>query len=164
LKDKLLRLNVLVFEIRKYRGHNNRPYAILTVPSTANGNEFLKHYGSRGRQAPLIPLLFQGASLTFRMNNKPGQPDPLKIRTLQEKEAAMRSKMGNQAPALLDSRSSRSTLSFQTLMTGVWDYDQLGKLVFDQKFKDRRQGYVTFGKNALVVSTVDFLERSYDER
>jgi hypothetical protein len=37
-------------------------------------------------------------------------------------------------------------------MTGVWDYDRLGKLVFDQKFKDERNGFITFGKSALVVS------------
>ena len=85
------------------------------------------------------------------MNNKPGQPDPLKVRTLQEKEAAMRSMMGSQAPKLQTSRYGRSTLSFQTLMTGIWDYDDFGRHVFDQKFKDQRQGYVTFGKSALVL-------------
>ncbi|EFQ92511.1 hypothetical protein PTT_10351 [Pyrenophora teres f. teres 0-1] len=149
LKDKLNQFDIIVFEIRKFRGHNGRSYAILTVPSTGNGNRFLQQYGSRGRQVPLRTMVFQGQHLTFRMNNKPGQPDPLKVKSLQEKEAAMRSKMGSQAPK--PQTSGRSTLAFQTLMTGVWDYDNLGKLSFDQKLKDRRQGYVTFGKSALVL-------------
>lgn len=49
-------------------------------------------------------------------------------------------------------------MSFRTLMTGVWDYDHLGKLVFDQKLKDKRQGYITFGKNALVVGISFYIE------
>jgi len=149
LKDKLIKFNIIIFDIRKFGGHNGRPYAILTVPSMENGHRFLQQYGSRGRQVPLRTMYFQGQPLTFRMNNKPGQPDPLKVRTLQEKEAAMRSMMGSQAPK--PQTSGRSTLAFQTLMTGVWDYDDLGQLVFDQKFKDRRQGYVTFGKSSLVL-------------
>jgi hypothetical protein len=72
---------------------------------------------------------------------------------LQEREEAERSKLGSQASTLkLQRPSGLSTLSFRTLMTGVWDYDRLGKLVFDQKFKDKRNGFITFGKSALVVS------------
>ncbi|CAO2656156.1 Nn.00g049590.m01.CDS01 [Neocucurbitaria sp. VM-36] len=59
--------------------------------------------------------------------------------------------MGKQAPAAQTPRSSKQTLSFKTLMTGVWEYDYMGKLVFDQKFKDMRSGYVTFGNTALVL-------------
>jgi hypothetical protein len=154
LKDRLLRLDIIVFEIRKFRGQNGKPFAILTVPNITGGNAFLQYHGSRGRAVALIPLVFRGQKLVFQRSNRPGQPEPLKIRTLQEKEAHMRSKMGNQVPATQATRSSRSTLSFQTLMTGVWDYDRLGKLAFDQKFKDRRQGYVTFGRNALVVCII----------
>jgi hypothetical protein len=153
LKDKLLQLDTLVFEIRKYHGHNGRPFAILTVPSTSSGNRFLQYYGSRGRQVPLHSLIFRGQPLTFCKNNKPGQPDPLKIRSLQEKDATMRSKMGKQAPTAYASQASQSTLSFSTLATGVWDYDALGALSFQEKYKDRRQGYVTFGKSSLVVSS-----------
>ncbi|KAF1839743.1 RdRP-domain-containing protein [Decorospora gaudefroyi] len=151
LKDRLHNLDVLVFEIRKFNGRNARPYAILTVPSVAGGTRFLQYHGSRGRGTALMPLVFRGKVLVFQKSNKPGQPEPLKIRTLQEKEAAMRSKMGTQATTVQTPRSSRSTLAFLSLMTGVWNYDHLGKLFFDQKFKDRRQGYITFGKTALVV-------------
>lgn len=152
LKDYLLRVDIIVFEIRKYRSHNGNSFAILTVPTTTNGNRFLQLYGSRGRQIPLRTLEFQGHPLTFRMSNKPGQPDPLKLRSLQEKDAAMRSKMGSQAPAVQNSRASRSTLSFSALMTGVWHYSVLDALSFQEKYKDRRQGYVTFGKSSMVVS------------
>jgi hypothetical protein len=153
LKDRLHKRDIIVFEIRKFRGQNGKAFAILTVPNITGGNTFLQYHGSRGRTVALDPLVFRGQVLVFQRSNRPGQPEPLKVRTLQEKEAAMRSKMGNQAPAAHALRSARSTLSFQTLMTGVWDYDHLGKLVFDQNFKDRRQGYVTFGKIALVVCT-----------
>ena len=162
LKDKLLSLGVLVFDVRKYRAHNGQSYAILTVPDTIKGNTFLQYYGSRGRQVPLVSLVFQGQPLTFRVNNKPGQPDPLKIRTLQEKEASMRAKMGSQAPVAHISRAGRSTLPFQTLMTGVWDYDDLDRLAFDQKYKDKRQGYVTFGKSSLVLYLQEGIAEAYN--
>ncbi|KAF1936008.1 RdRP-domain-containing protein [Clathrospora elynae] len=151
LKDRLLKLGILVFDIRKHRGQNGQSFAILTVPSINNGNAFLQYHGNRGRGAALLPLVFRGQALIFRRSNRAGQPEPLKIRTLQEKEASMRAKMGKQAPVVQATRLSRYTLSFQTLMTGLWDYDRMGKLVFDQKFKDQRQGYVTFGKSSLVV-------------
>jgi hypothetical protein len=152
LKDLLLELDVLAFDIRKYGGHNGRDhYALLTIPSTSNGNRFLQRYGSQGRRAALKPVQFQGQRLDFRQNNK--QPDPLKIKSLQEVEEAMRIKIGSQAPIeKLERPSGRSTLSFRALMTGVWEYDRLGKLEFDQKFKDARKGFITFGKSALVVS------------
>jgi hypothetical protein len=154
LKDLLLKLDVLAFDIRKYGGHNGKPYfAILTIPSASNGEQFLQRYGSQGRRAARQPLEFQGQRLEFRLNNKPGQFDPLKIKSLQEKEEAERLKIGSQAPIMkLERPSGRSTLSFHTLMTGVWNYNHLGKLVFDQKFKDGRKGFITFGKSALVVS------------
>ncbi|KAG9191768.1 hypothetical protein G6011_10502 [Alternaria panax] len=153
LKDILLGIDVLAFDIQKYGGHNGKPYhATLTIPSTSKGAQFLKQHGSLGRRKALQPLEFQGQRLDFRIDNKPGQPDPLKIKSLQEREEAERSKMGSQTPIMkLERPSGRSTLSFRTLMTGVWDYDHLGKLVFDPKFKDGRKGFVTFGKSALVI-------------
>ncbi|EMD68523.1 hypothetical protein COCSADRAFT_178332 [Bipolaris sorokiniana ND90Pr] len=162
LKDKLLKLDILAFDIRKHNTHKGRPFAILTVPSTSNGNRFLQYYGSRGRQAPLHSLVFQGQALTFCKNNKPGQPDPLKIRTLQEKDAAMRSKMGSQAPTAQASQADQSTLSFSALMTGVWDYTTLGTLSFQEKYKDKRQGYITFGKSSLVVYLQESTLESYN--
>ncbi|CAN9119100.1 unnamed protein product [Alternaria alternata] len=153
LKDLLLKLEVLAFDIQKYGGHNGKPhFAILTIPSTAKGNKFLQLYGSRGRRVALQSLEFQGQRLVFQLSNRPGQPDPLKVKSLQEREEAERSKLGSQASTLkLERPSGRSTLSFRTLMTGVWDCDRLGKLVFDQKFKDKRNGFITFGKSALVI-------------
>ena len=164
LKNELLKVNILAFEIRKYRSQDGKPFAILTVPSTNNGNRFLQLYGSRGRHVPLHTLVFQGQPLKFRMNNKPGQPDPLKLRSLQEKDAAMRSKMGSQAPAVQASQAGRSTLSFSALTTGVWDYTVLGALSFQEKYKDKREGYVTFGKSSLVVSFLIIRPRQLKER
>ncbi|ENI03580.1 hypothetical protein COCC4DRAFT_51488 [Bipolaris maydis ATCC 48331] len=162
LKDKLLKLDILAFDIRKHNSHKGQPFAILTVPSTSNGNRFLQYYGSRGRQVPLHSLVFQGQALTFCKNNKPGQPDPLKIRSLQEKDAAMRSKMGSQAPTAQASQAGRSTLPFSALMTGVWDHTTLGTLSFQEKYKDKRQGYVTFGKSSLVVYLQESTLESYN--
>jgi hypothetical protein len=153
LIDRLHKQDILAFEIIKLRSRNGQPFAILTVPDITHGNAFLQFHGSHGRGVALVPLVFRGRALVFQRSKTRGHPTPLKIRTLQEKDAAMRSKIGNQAPTAPNPRSSRSTLSFQTLTTGVWDYDQFGKLVFDQKFRDKRQGYVTFGKTALVVCT-----------
>ncbi|KAL1800749.1 hypothetical protein ACET3X_001091 [Alternaria dauci] len=153
LKDILLKLDVLAFDIQKYGGHHGKlHFAILTIPSTSKANQFLQLYGSRGRRVALRTLEFQGQRLVFQQSNRPGQPDPLKVKSLQEREETERSKLGNQASIIkLERPSGRSTLSFRTLMTGVWDYDRLGKLVFDQKFKDKRNGFITFGKNALVI-------------
>lgn len=36
-------------------------------------------------------------------------------------------------------------------MTGIWSFEDPGKPVFDQKYRDPRQGFVTFGRSALVV-------------
>jgi hypothetical protein len=49
------------------------------------------------------------------------------------------------------SQSSERKFPFLSLATGIWDYDHLGKLIFDSKFKDHRVGTITFGKSALVV-------------
>jgi hypothetical protein len=63
----------------------------------------------------------------------------------------MKAKRNGQSYVTQPTPSARSTFPFQSLMTGVWEYDHHNKLIFDKKFKDRRQGCVTFGKSALVV-------------
>ncbi|KAF1843754.1 RdRP-domain-containing protein [Cucurbitaria berberidis CBS 394.84] len=146
LKDELHKLGILAFEVKKCCEFKARPFAILTVANETNGKTFLQHYSGRDNQA----LTLRGERLKFKLSNKPGQPDPIKIKTLYEKEAAIRTRLSKQAPEQVQ-RSSQFTLPFQTLMTGVWDYDLVGKLVFDQKFKDTRHGYITFGKAGLVI-------------
>ncbi|CBX98093.1 similar to rna-dependent rna polymerase [Plenodomus lingam JN3] len=151
LKDRLDKLGVLAFEIKKFRGRQNgRHFAILTVSDTNNGNAFLQLYGSRGRTTPLYPLMFQGESLRFSKSNRPGQPEPLKVRTLQEKEESMRAKMRAPGDIKQPLRSNQPTLAFNSLRTGVWDHDQCG-LAFDSKFRDLRSGFVTFGSTAIVL-------------
>ncbi|KAJ4365647.1 hypothetical protein N0V83_008267 [Neocucurbitaria cava] len=161
LKDKLNQLDILAYDVYKFRAQNGRHFAILTVASVIQGNSFLQYYGSRGRQAPLKPLFFRGERLRFQRSNRPGQPEPLKIRTLQEKEETMRAKMKGQTPSAQIPRAHHS-LPFQTLMTGVWDYNNQSKLFFDQKFKDMRQGYITFGSAALVIYLQEFAHRDFD--
>jgi hypothetical protein len=48
------------------------------------------------------------------------------------------------------------------LVTGVWSYDHLDKLIFDQKFKDLRTGSVTFGKHALMIYLENSTHAEYD--
>lgn len=152
-KERLQKLGILAFEVKKLRAQQSGyHFAIITVANISNGNNFLQYYGSRGsRQPPLLSLVFQGETLRFQKSNRSGQPAPLTIRTLQEKEDVMRAKLGSRVLSSLPLHSSRSTLSFQTLMTGVWEYGRDGELIFDQKSEDVRQGYVTFGGTAMVI-------------
>ncbi len=85
--------------------------------------------------------------LRFQKSNRPGQPDPLKIKTLREKEEHMEKNISTTQIK----PSSQPTLSFQALMAGVWEVGLQGGLYFDPSFRDSRQGYITFGKSALVL-------------
>ena len=71
----------------------------------------------------------------------------------------MKTKLESEVSALQEERSSQPTFAFESLSTGVWDYDLMGRLVFDPKFRDLRQGYVTFGNAALVL----YLQQSQNE-
>ncbi|KAF2849275.1 rna-dependent rna polymeras-like protein [Plenodomus tracheiphilus IPT5] len=163
LKDRLDQLGILAFEIKKFRGQQNgRHFAILTVSNTTNGNNFLQYYGSRGRATPLYPLIFQGESLRFSKSNRPGQPEPLKVRTLQEKEDTMRAKMRGPGLVKQPSRPHQPTLAFQSLRTGTWDYDRRGQLAFDSKFRDSRSGFITFGGAAMVIYLQQSAKKPFD--
>lgn len=148
---------MFAFDVRKFSGQHS-DFAILTVPSVSSGNRFLEIRGSQGRRQALQPLYFGNQPLDFRQSNK-RREDPLQLKSLKEKQETEEAKrFKGPAPIAKLQRPGGSTLSFRTLMTGVWDYDHHGKLVFDQKLKDRRQGYITFGKNALVVSISFYIE------
>jgi hypothetical protein len=58
--------------------------------------------------------------------------------------------------------SSRPIFTFNSFSTGAWDYDRLGKLVFNKKFKDIRSGSVIFGKSALVIYLKASVHQEYD--
>lgn len=148
---------MFAFDVRKFSSQHN-DFAILTVPSVSSGNRFLDIRGSQGRRQALQPLYFGNQPLDFRQSNK-RREDPLQLKSLREKQEIEEAKrFKSPAPIAKLQRPGGSTLSFRTLMTGVWDYDHLGKLVFDQKLKDKRQGYITFGKNALVVGISFYIE------
>ncbi|KAI4955654.1 hypothetical protein J4E91_001515 [Alternaria rosae] len=150
LQEALHSVDVFAFDVRKFSGQYN-DFAILTIPSVSSGNRFLEIRGSQGRRQALQPLYFGNQPLDFRQSNK-RREDPLQLKSLKEKQETEEAKrFKGPAPIAKLQRPGGSTLSFRTLMTGVWDYDHLGKLVFDQKLNDRRQGYITFGKNALVI-------------
>lgn len=74
----------------------------------------------------------------------------------------MKAKQVRQPPTARHDSSSRSIFPIHCLMTGVWGYDHLGKLIFDQKFKDMRTGSVTFGKYALMIYLKNATSAEYD--
>jgi hypothetical protein len=107
--------------------------------------------------------MFRGRALTFKRSNKPGQPEAMKVASLLQKEETLSSTVrtknhsSGQKPS-----SSRPIFTFNSFSTGVWDYDRLGKLVFDKKFKDIRSGSVIFGKSALVIYLKASVHQEYD--
>lgn len=100
--------------------------------------------------------------LRCKKSNKPGQPEALKVIALLQKEEEMRVKPSSRGPNAQAPGPSQPIFKFQTMMTGLWDYSQAGKLVFDQKFKDPRSGFVTFGKSALVLYLQKGTHMEYD--
>ncbi|KAF2130133.1 RdRP-domain-containing protein [Dothidotthia symphoricarpi CBS 119687] len=156
LKDKLRRFDVLAFDVFKQAKNN---WATITVANFHNGQRFLNNYG-RGNHS----LVFRFKTLRCRRSNRPGQPEALKVIALLHKEEEMRVKHSSRGPNTPTPGPSQPTFKFQTLMTGLWDYDRMGKLVFDQKYKDPRSGFVTFGKFALVLYLEKGSYHGYDWR
>jgi hypothetical protein len=155
LRDILQNFGILAYDIFKKQGNN---WAILTVANPANGREFIKCYGHRARQI----LLFKGIALNCRISNRKGQPEALKVISLIQKEEDMKAKKANRSYVPQPTGSVQSTFPFQSLMTGVWDYDHHDKLIFNKKFKDLRQGCVTFGKSAFVIYLRNTTYHEYD--
>jgi hypothetical protein len=144
LKDKLGKFNILAFDLVKNQG---KKWAVLTIANPDNGRRFLELYGSRGR----LPLLFGFTTLSCKISNKEGQPKPLKVIALLQKEEQYRARRGLKTSAEQASGSAQPIFTFQNFMTGVWGYDRQGKLFFEKKFTDLRVGSITFGKSALVI-------------
>lgn len=138
LKDKLARFDILAFDIFKKTGN---PWAIATVATEVNGTRFIKHFHIHEK------LLLNGRQLRCKKSNR--KAEALKIISLLDKEEEMRKK--SLKPSLPKPQLSRPHFDFTTLMTGVWNYNNLGKLVFDHKYQDHRRGTVIFGKTALVI-------------
>jgi hypothetical protein len=155
LKDKLRKFDIQAFDIFKKQGNN---WAVLTIANPDNGRRFLELHGSRGRQ----PLLFRFTMLNCKISNKKGQPEPLKVITLLQKEEQYRARRGLQPSAEQAPGSAQPIFTFQTLMTGVWGYDGQGKLFFENKFTDLRVGSITFGKSALVIYLEQAPRQEYD--
>ncbi|KAL1654363.1 hypothetical protein SLS61_002963 [Didymella pomorum] len=138
LKPKLEQFDLLAFDIFKKYGNQ---WALVTVAKEVNGNQFIMHFQTRER------LVYQGRQLRCKKSNK--KAEALKIMSLLDKEDELRRKAVKSLvprPQL-----SQPHFNFTRMMTGVWDYDDLGKLCFDQKYKDPRQGTMIFGKTALVI-------------
>jgi hypothetical protein len=144
LKDKLGKFNILAFDLVKNQG---KKWAVLTIANPDNGRRFLELYGSRGR----LPLLFGSTTLNCKISNKEGQPEPLKVIALLQKEEQYRARRGLKPSVEQAPGSAQPIFTFQNLMTGVWGYDRQGKLFFERKFTDLRVGSITFGKSALVI-------------
>jgi hypothetical protein len=144
MRDKLRPFDILAFDVVKKLGFD---FALLTVANSVSGRDFLQRYGPRGHQS----LIFRSVRLNCKVSNRRGQPEPLKVIALLQKEEELRSRRIGEAASSNSPGSSQPVFRFLTLMTGVWSYDHLGKLVFDEKFKDLRAGSVIFGKTALVI-------------
>lgn len=138
LKPRLEQFDILAFDIFKKHGN---PWALITVAREANGNQFIKHFQVRER------LVCQNQQLRCRKSNK--KAEALKIMSLLDREDELRKKAAKSS--VPKAQLSQPHFNFTTMMTGVWDYNNLGKLCFDQKYKDPRSGTVIFGKTALVI-------------
>ena len=101
-------------------------------------------------------------TLNCRTSNKPGQPEPLKVVALLQKEEEFRARRIHQPSTGSTPASSQPIFPFQALMTGVWNYDHQGRLIFEQKFKDVRAGSITFGRHALVIYLETTARDEYD--
>ncbi|KAH7085270.1 RNA dependent RNA polymerase-domain-containing protein [Paraphoma chrysanthemicola] len=155
LREKLRKFDIQAFDIFKKQGNN---WAILTIANPDNGRKFLGLHGFRGRQ----PLMFQHMILNCKMSNKKGQPEPLKVITLLQKEEDYRLRRGLQPSVAQAVATAQPRFAFQSLMTGVWAYDRQSKLYFDKKFTDMRVGSITFGKSALVIYLQKAERQEYD--
>lgn len=138
LKDIFARFDILAFDVRKKTGDH---WAIATVASEVNGTRFIKHFQVQEK------LLLNGRELRCKKSNR--KAEALKIMSLVDKEEEMRKKLLK--PSLPKPQPSRPHFDFIKMVTGVWNYNNLGRLVFDQKYQDHRRGTVIFGKTALVV-------------
>jgi hypothetical protein len=144
MRDKLRSFDILAFDVVKKQGFD---FAILTIANSVSARNFLQRYGPRGHQF----LLFRSIRLHCKASNRRGQPEPLKVIALLQKEEELRSRQFGSASSSKTPGSSQPVFRFLTLMTGVWNYDYQGKLIFDQKFKDLRAGSITFGRTTLVI-------------
>jgi hypothetical protein len=155
LKDKLRAFGVLAFDVFKKQGVR---WAIVTVAKPENGQKFLENFGGKGGE----PLVFHGRSLNCKVSNKVGQPEPMKVISLLEKEQALSTRHTTNHSSSHTSTKSQPIFLFTSLLTGVWNYDHHGKLVFDKKFKDMRGGSVIFGKTALVIYLEASIHQEYN--
>ncbi|KAF3047485.1 hypothetical protein E8E12_008544 [Didymella heteroderae] len=138
LKPKLEQFDLLAFDIFKKQGNQ---WALITVAKEVNGSQFIKHFQTQDR------LMYQGRQLRCKKSNK--KAEALKIMSLLDKEDELRKKAVNSS--LPRPQLSQPHFNFTSMMTGVWSYDNLSKLCFEQKYKDPRRGTMIFGKTALVI-------------
>lgn len=138
LKDKLAKFKIFAYDIFKKPGNQ---WALLTVAKEENGVSFIKYFQLRER------LTFKGRHLKAKKSNK--KADALKVMSLLDKEEEIRKK--SVKSTTVTSKVSQPHFAFSNMATGVWNYDSLGKLMFDQKYQDHRPGTIIFGKTALVV-------------
>ncbi|KAF1956713.1 RdRP-domain-containing protein [Byssothecium circinans] len=155
LRDTLSSYDVLAYDIFKKVGNK---WAILTLANESYGQMFLQAHGG---PRPLKPLIFKKFQLSLKKSNKKGQPDMLRVRVLLEKEASIRAKKSKKGSGAKVTQPSKPLFPFDGFQTGIWNYDHLGKLIYDGKFKDQRQGTITFGHSALVVYLAASIHQDY---
>ncbi|KAF2685619.1 RdRP-domain-containing protein [Lentithecium fluviatile CBS 122367] len=104
-------------------------------------------------------LAFESLRFTAKMRptsrwqtrKKPGGSCNVKV--LDEEELKILSKQATQSSHADATKTPQSPkpIPFISCLIGVWDYNHLEKLVFDQKHKKKRRGTISFGRSALVV-------------
>ncbi|KAF2121912.1 hypothetical protein BDV96DRAFT_133657 [Lophiotrema nucula] len=159
LKEHLYRFNIRYFDIQI--DYTRERKAIITIEEETKAREFLATFGGKH---PVQRLFLLEELLEFGHSTHRGQPDPLKVRLLREKRLCQWS-----ASETIDPQSFIKTCTYfkaaerppvfhiVSLETGLWMRDRLGKLSFDQKYKDARNvGTIIFGQNTLVI----YLEKS----
>ncbi|KAF2259955.1 rna-dependent rna polymeras-like protein [Lojkania enalia] len=141
LRSTLSQFDIVVFDVIK---NPDKRFATITIADENKAQSFLTRCGSHQARHRLH---YRGAPLTFVKSNLRGQPDALKVRVLLREEEEWRAKGSESVAANL----TLPRFHFASLATGIWTYDKHGRLTFDQKYYDPRDGTITFGRNAMVI-------------
>ncbi|KAF2466775.1 rna-dependent rna polymeras-like protein [Lindgomyces ingoldianus] len=146
LKPYFSDVDILAFDVRKRVG---KCHANITTPNLRCAECFLQKHGGDHSRYPPKPLNFRGKDLYCKQGKS--SPTPLNIQALREDNERLLAMRDGLSRALPVSKPSRPIFPFIALQLGTWTYNHLGKLAFDEKYKDGRSGTVTFGKNAFVI-------------
>lgn len=139
MRDKLLPYDILAFDVFKQVGSD---WAILTVAKYKNGEIFLAQH--RG-------LYFHSKTLHCSISKTKTQSSALKLSALLDKELDLQLRRIQRPLTTHAPEPTRARFEFQSLINGVWSYDTSGRMRFNRRYTNERQGVVIRGKKALVI-------------